>query len=67
MVYVKSKQHLDPLFMELKDSALKNNNESFSQGEDGVLRYQGKLCVPYVDGLREKITEEAHGSRHSIH
>ena len=59
MVYVKSKQHLDPLFMELKDSALKNNNESFSQGEDGVLRYQGRLCVPDVDGLTKKIMDEA--------
>ncbi|WMV57865.1 hypothetical protein MTR67_051250 [Solanum verrucosum] len=26
-----------------------------------------KVCVPDVDGLREKILEEAHGLRHSIH
>ncbi|WMV30081.1 hypothetical protein MTR67_023466, partial [Solanum verrucosum] len=38
-----------------------------SQGEDGVLRHQGRLCVPDVDGLRETIVEEAHGSRYSIH
>ena len=36
-------------------------------GGDGVLRYQGRLCVPYVDGLRNWILEEAHGSRYSIH
>ncbi|WMV46129.1 hypothetical protein MTR67_039514, partial [Solanum verrucosum] len=35
--------------------------------EDGVLRHQGRLCVPDVDGLRETILEEAHGSRYSIH
>ena len=34
---------------------------------DGVLRYQGRLCVPNVDGLRNQILEEAHGSRYSIH
>ena len=49
--------------MELKESVLNKNNESFSQGEDGVLRYQGMLCVREVDGLRQKMTDEAHGSR----
>ena len=35
--------------------------------KDGVLRYQGRLCVPKVDGLRDQILEEDHGSRYSIH
>ncbi|WMV41179.1 hypothetical protein MTR67_034564, partial [Solanum verrucosum] len=53
--------------MELKESVLNKSVEAFSQGRDGVRRYQGRLCVPDVDGLREKILEEAHGSRYSIH
>ena len=32
-----------------------------------MLRYQGRLCVPDVDGLRVRILEEAHGSCYSIH
>ena len=32
-----------------------------------MLRYQGRLCVPDVDGLRDQILEEAYGSRYSIH
>ena len=32
-----------------------------------MLKYQGILCVPNVDGLRVWILEEAHGSRYSIH
>ena len=67
VVRVMSKQHLDPLLTELKETVLSNSNESFSQGEDAVLRYQGRLCVPDVDGLRELIMEEAHESRYSIH
>ena len=67
VVDVKSKQHLDPILMELKESVLNKAIETFSQGEDGVLRHQGRLCVPDVDGLRETILEEAHGSRYSIH
>ena len=63
MVEVKSKQHLDLALMELKESVLGKLNESLSLGEDDVLRYQGRLCVPNVDGLRDWILEEAHGSR----
>lgn len=36
-------------------------------GDDGVLRLQGRVCVPNVDGLRKLILEEAHNSRYSIH
>ncbi|WMV50010.1 hypothetical protein MTR67_043395 [Solanum verrucosum] len=67
VVDVKSKQHLDPILIELKESILNKAIETFSQGEDGVLRHQWRLCVSDVDGLRERILEEAHGSRYSIH
>ena len=40
---------------------------SHSLKGDGVLRYQGRLCVPNVEDLRKQILEEAHGSRYSIH
>ncbi|XP_070056295.1 uncharacterized protein [Nicotiana tomentosiformis] len=35
--------------------------------DDGTLRYQGRLCVPNVGGLRERIMTEAHASRYSVH
>ncbi|KAH0642735.1 hypothetical protein KY289_033709 [Solanum tuberosum] len=38
-----------------------------SEGEDGVLRYQGRLCVPNVGELRKQILTEAHNSKYSIH
>ena len=41
--------------------------EVFSQGGDGVLRYQGRLCVPDVGELRQHILAEDHNSRYSIH
>ena len=59
---VKSNQHLHPLLMEFKESFLNKNNQSFSQGEDGVLTYKWRLCVFDVDGLSDKIMDEAHGS-----
>ena len=42
-------------------------NKSFSQRGDGVLRYQGTLCVTNVDDLRSRILEEGHGAHYSIH
>ena len=31
------------------------------------MRYQERLCVPNVDSLRNRILQEPHGSRYSIH
>jgi len=32
-----------------------------------VIKYQGRLCVPNMDALRDRIMIEAHSSRYSIH
>ncbi|KAH0722658.1 hypothetical protein KY290_005316 [Solanum tuberosum] len=64
---VKEKQDQDPILLELKVNVHKQKVLAFEQGGDGVLRYQGRLCVPMVDGLQERIMEEAHSSRYSIH
>ena len=64
---VKAKQDLDHKLVELKKLVVEKNIEAFSLKEDGVLRYQDRLCVPDVDGLREFILEEAHGSKYSLH
>ncbi|WMV30003.1 hypothetical protein MTR67_023388 [Solanum verrucosum] len=67
VVNVKSKQHLYPILMEWKESVLNKSVKAFSQDGDGVVLYQRRICGPDVDGLREKILEEAHGSPYSIH
>ena len=46
MLYLKTKIH-------------KKRVVAFEQEGDGVLKYQGRLCVPRVDGLQERIMEEA--------
>ena len=67
MVEVMYKQILYLALIELKESVLGNLNESLSLGGDGVLKYQGRLCVPDVDKLKARILKEAHGSHYSIH
>ena len=52
---VKKKQESDPILLELKGTVHNQRVEVFSQGEDGVLYYQGRLCVPDVGELRKHI------------
>ena len=66
MVEEKSKLHLDKPLMDLKELFFCKLNESFFIWGDGVLSYQGILCIPKVDELRDKILEESHGFRYSI-
>ncbi|WMV08875.1 hypothetical protein MTR67_002260 [Solanum verrucosum] len=56
---VKAKQCLDSILVELKEAVLKKSIEAFSQGGDGVVRYQGELCVLNVNDLREQILAES--------
>ncbi|XP_070041108.1 uncharacterized protein [Nicotiana tomentosiformis] len=56
------------MLVQLKEGIHKHRTTAFSLGmDDGTLRYQGRLCVPNVDGLRERIMAEAHTSRYSVH
>ena len=67
VVEVKKKQESDPILLELKGAVNNQRVEVFSQGGDGVLCYQGRLCVPDVGELRQHILAEAHNSSYSIH
>ena len=53
--------------LELKGAVNNQRVEVFSQGGDGVLRYQGRLCVPDLGPLRQYILAEPHNSRYSVH
>ncbi|KAH0644810.1 hypothetical protein KY284_032694 [Solanum tuberosum] len=64
---VKENQVSDPILLQLKGAVHQHRVEDFSQGEDGVLRYQGRLYVPKVGELRQQIFAEARNSRYSIH
>ena len=64
---VKEKQDSDSIFLDLKGAVHNQRVEVFSQGGDGLLRYQGRLCVPDVVELRQHILTEANNSRYSIH
>ncbi|XP_070036840.1 uncharacterized protein [Nicotiana tomentosiformis] len=53
----------DPHLLVLKDMVQRGGAKKVVIGDDGVMRPQGQICVPNVDGLREFILEEAHSLR----
>ncbi|XP_070050567.1 uncharacterized protein [Nicotiana tomentosiformis] len=68
VVEVKEKQYNNPLLVQLKEGIHEHKTMAVSLGMgDGSLRYQGWLCVPNADGLRERIMTEAHTSRYFVH
>ncbi|XP_070039101.1 uncharacterized protein [Nicotiana tomentosiformis] len=64
---VKERQHEDSELIKLRESIPQQRQTLFELTGDGVLRYQGRLCVPSVGELRAKILSEAHYSRYAVH
>jgi hypothetical protein len=52
---------------EIKRNIKEEKSPSFSEDEEGVLWYKGRICVPSIKELKDKILREAHESTYSIH
>jgi hypothetical protein len=57
----------DEKIQEIKRNIKKEKSPGFSKDEEGVLWYKGKICVPNIKELKDKILREAHESAYSIH
>jgi hypothetical protein len=57
----------DKKIQEIKRNINEEKSSGFSEGDEGVLWYKGRICVPNVKELKDKILCEAHESTYSIH
>jgi hypothetical protein len=57
----------DEKIQEIKHNIKEKKLPGFSKDEQGVLWYKGRICVPNVKELKDKILHEAHESAYSIH
>ncbi|XP_070009599.1 uncharacterized protein [Nicotiana sylvestris] len=64
---VKECQYEDPVLVHYRDATLLKEKTPFEIIEDRVLKYQGRLCVPNIAGLRRQVIGQTHYSRYSIH
>jgi ribonuclease HI len=57
----------DEKIQEIKCNIKEEKSPGFSEDEEGVLWYKGRICVPSIRELKDKILHEAHESAYSIH
>jgi hypothetical protein len=57
----------DDKIQEIKHNIKEEKSPNFSEDKEGVLWYKGRICVPNVKELKDKILREAHESAYSIH
>jgi hypothetical protein len=57
----------DEKVQEIKRNIKEGKSSGFSEDEEGVLWYKGRICVPNVKEFKDKILREAHESAYSIH
>jgi hypothetical protein len=57
----------DEKIQEIKRNIKEEKSPGFLEDEEGVLWYKGRICVPNVKELKDKILHEVHESIYSIH
>jgi hypothetical protein len=57
----------DEKVQEIKHNIKEEKSSGSSEDDEGVLWYKGRICVPNVKELKDKILCEAHESAYSIH
>jgi hypothetical protein len=57
----------DEKIQEIKCNIKEEKSPGFLEDEEGVLWYKGRICVPSIKELKDKILHEAHESTYSIH
>ena len=57
----------DEKIQEMKHNIKEEKSPGFLEDEEGVLWYKGRICVPNIKELKDKILREAHEIVYSIH
>jgi hypothetical protein len=57
----------DEKIQEIKRNIKEEKFPGFLEDEEGVLWYKGRICVPSIKDLKDKILHEVHESAYSIH
>jgi len=64
---IKAAQKKDDSLLWIRNEVEQGKAAGFVIGDDDVLRYRNRLCVPDVDDLRRKLMVEAHQTIYTMH
>ena len=57
----------DPELLKAREIVQNRTQSEFSIRGDGMLLFQGRVCVPAVAPMKEMILQEAHNSPYAMH
>ncbi|XP_075489508.1 uncharacterized protein LOC142528352 [Primulina tabacum] len=63
----KHEQQFDTLLLYLRAKAEKKGNSEFGLNSDGLITFQGRICVPVGDAIHRDVLTEAHTALYSVH
>ena len=64
---IKQGQKEDPELIGHKESVESGKKSEFGVSADGVIRFQGRLCVPDARSIKEEILTEVHNTPYLVH
>jgi hypothetical protein len=64
---IRNGQVEDEKIQEIKRNIKEEKSPGFLKDEEGVLWYKGRICVPNIKELKDKILHKAQESAYSIH
>jgi len=67
LTLVRERQLLDASLNKIREQLGSDEARDFALGDDGILRFQGRVCIPNDAEVKQLILEEGHKSRLSLH
>jgi len=64
---IRERQLLDASLKRVREQLGSDEAKDFALGNDGILRFQGRVCVPDDVEVKRLILEEGHNSRLRLH
>jgi hypothetical protein len=64
---IRKGQLTDEKIQEIKWNIKEGKSPEFTEDDQGVLWYKGRICVPNIKGIKNLILQEAHDSAYFIH
>jgi len=64
---LRERKLLDASLNRVREQLGSNEARDFALGDDGILRFQGRVCIPDDAEIKWLILEEGHKSRLSLH
>ena len=64
---IASRQQEDEFLQKIYQTIQRNDKSDFKIDSQGVLRLNGRICVPDIEGLKKEVLDECHKSKFNIH